>query len=364
MTTATHDIPGRTDRIELIRSRLGSLGLEGIVFFDRTTIRYLTGFTGSAGILFAGSDRAVLTVDGRYTIQAGHETRGCEIVEASNIMAGIAEILSGLHAGPVGFDAAAISFEQYTTLDRQTGSTTLIPLPDDINGLRAVKEQEEIDLLKEAIAISAGALQETVETIGPGTTERDIALDLEFRMRKRGGEKPSFDTIVASGTNSALPHAQPRPRGVEEGDFLIIDYGTVYGGYHSDETCTFAIGRVTKEQERIYHIVRDAHDRALDAVRAGVACRDVDAAARGVIEDAGYGRYFSHGTGHGVGLDVHEAPKLSRESTDRLEEGMVVTVEPGIYIPDAYGVRIEDMALVGNDGCEILTRTPKDLKIL
>ena len=356
--------PERSQRITHSRSRLASLDLEGIIFFDLTMIRYLVGFTGSTGILFVGKDRTVLAVDGRYTTQARYETGGCEIIECNDIIAGIAGIVAALPSGSVGFDAPAVSFEQYQRLESQRGATALIPLSDDVRGLRAIKEREELDLLKEATAIAAAALQETVEGIGPGTIERDIAIDLEYRMRRGGAERPSFDSIVASGANSALPHAQPGSRRIERGDFLIIDYGAVYRGYHSDETCTFAIGSVTTERERIYNIVRDAHDRALDAVKAGVACRDIDAVARDVIENAGYGRYFSHGTGHGVGLDVHEAPKLSKESTDRLEEGMVVTVEPGIYIPDVCGVRIEDMALVGSNGCEILTRIPKDLKIL
>ncbi len=352
------------ERIERIQSRLASLDVEGILFFDLTNIRYLVGFMGSAGILFIGKDSVILTVDGRYTTQAGRETRGCEIIESSDNIRGISAKISDSPLRSLGFEASAISFEDYSKLKEKTNFATLKPLSDELNSLRIIKTKGEIDLLKGATSIAADALQKTVEIIGPGTTEKNIALDLEFQMRKGGGEKPSFDTIVASGPNSALPHARPQSRSIERGDFVIIDYGAVYEGYHSDETCTFAVGRVTEEQKKIYNIVKDAHDRALDAVKAGIPCKDVDEVARGAIERAGYGQYFSHGTGHGVGLDVHEAPKLSRGSTDYLEEGMVVTVEPGIYIPDAYGIRIEDMALVGKDGCEILTRTSKDLRIL
>ncbi|MBN2567861.1 MAG: aminopeptidase P family protein [Deltaproteobacteria bacterium] len=352
------------ERIKNIQSKIASFGVEGILFFDLTNIRYLTGFTGSAGILFIGIDRAILTVDGRYTTQAGSETRGCEIVESSDNVTVISGIISDLRLKSVGFDASAISFEDYLKLREKVGSTKLKPLSKDLNSLRVIKSKGELDLLRKAISISADSLQKTLEEIVPGSMERDIALELEFQMIKAGGEKRSFDTIVASGTNSALPHARPRSRKIEVGDFVIIDYGVVYEGYHSDETCTFAVETVTEEQKKIYNIVKDAHDRALDAVKAGISCRYVDEVARGAIEEAGYGQYFCHGTGHGVGLDVHEAPKLSRESTDYLEEGMVITVEPGIYLPDAYGVRIEDMAFVQKDGCEILTVTSKDLNIL
>ena len=169
---------------------------------------------------------------------------------------------------------------------------------------------------------------------------------------------------MASGSNSALPHATPGPREIQDGDFVTVDYGTVYLGYHSDETCTFAVGGITERQAAVYAVVKDAHDRAIDTVREGISCRDIDAIARGHIDDAGYGAYFSHGTGHGVGLATHEPPRLSGRAEDLLEEGMVITVEPGIYIPGLWGVRIEDTVMVEKDGCEILTKMSKDLRIL
>lgn len=352
------------ERIRNIQSKLKSPDMGGILFFDLTNIRYLVGFTGSAGILFVGRETAILAVDGRYTTQANSESSGCEIIEFRDNITGIAGIISDLQLNSVGFESPAISFENYSKLKEKIGPVALEPLSDDFDSLRIIKERGEIALLKEAISISADALQGTLKTIRPGMKERDIALDLEFRMVKGGGEKPSFETIVASGANAALPHARPQFRRIERGDFVIIDYGVVHKGYHSDETCTLALGKVTKEQRKIYNVVKDAHDRALDAVKAGALCKDVDAEARNCIEEAGYGQYFSHGTGHGVGLDVHEAPKISRESNCCLEEGMVITIEPGIYIPELLGVRIEDMALVQTDGCEILTKTSKDLRIL
>ncbi len=183
-------------------------------------------------------------------------------------------------------------------------------------------------------------------------------------MRSMGAEAPSFDTIIASGPNSALPHARPGSRKIRPGDFVVVDYGAVWRGYHSDETCTFAVGGAGRRHKKIYAVVKEAHDRALEAVRPGVACRDVDAAARGVIEKAGYGPLFSHGTGHGVGLDVHEAPRLSTLSEAVLEKGMVITIEPGIYLPGFGGVRIEDTVLVEKGGARVLTEFSKELQVI
>jgi Xaa-Pro aminopeptidase len=249
-------------------------------------------------------------------------------------------------------------------LREKTDSIELCPLVDDVNTLRMIKDGGEIDALRKAAEISAEALRETVKIIRPGMTEKEIALDLESRIKKGGGERVSFDTIVASSIHSALPHAQPQARKIEVGDVIVIDYGAVYEGYHADETCTFVIGTVTEKQKKIYSIVKDAHDKALDTVKAGTSCKAVDEAARKIIEAAGYGQYFSHGTGHGVGLDVHEAPTLNAKSTDYLEEGMVITIEPGIYMPGLYGVRIEDMVHVQRDGCDIMTKMPKTLQVV
>jgi Xaa-Pro aminopeptidase/Xaa-Pro dipeptidase len=194
--------------------------------------------------------------------------------------------------------------------------------------------------------------------------ETDVAIELDFRMRRCGAEQVSFPTIVASGANSAQPHAQPGSRAIENGDMVIIDYGAVYCGYHSDETCTFAVGHKNKKQEKVYTLVKNAHDRALAAVKAGIPCVDIDRTARDCIETGKLGKYFTHGTGHGVGLDVHEAPRLTSKSEMVLEAGMVLTIEPGVYIPDLWGVRIEDMILVKEEGFEVLTGVSKDFTVL
>jgi Xaa-Pro aminopeptidase/Xaa-Pro dipeptidase len=200
--------------------------------------------------------------------------------------------------------------------------------------------------------------------IRPGVRESEIAVELEYRMRRGGSEKAAFETIVASGPHSALPHATPGNRAIRDGDCVVVDCGAVCGGYRSDETCTFIVGRASERQKEVYGAVREAHDRAIAAIRAGVSCGEIDRVARGVLEEAGLGDYFSHGTGHGVGLDVHEGPRLAPGKEDLLLAGMVVTVEPGVYIPGLWGIRIEDTVRVAEEGCEILTRTPKDLAIL
>ncbi len=187
---------------------------------------------------------------------------------------------------------------------------------------------------------------------------------MEFQIRRRGADHVSFDVIAASGENSALPHAKPSSRRLEAGDFIVLDYGAVYDGYHSDETCTLAVGDISDRQREVYGVVREAQDRALEAVRAGMPCSEIDHAARSVIETRGLGKFFSHGTGHGVGLCVHEEPRIAALSKSTLEAGMVVTIEPGVYLPGLWGVRIEDTVLVKSEGCEMITRFPKDLKIL
>ncbi len=352
------------NRIERVRSMLSGFDVEGILFFEEANIRYLTGFTGSDGALFVGGERLFLLVDGRYITQAKDESAGCDVVEFKDRTEGMAGIISDLSLKRVGIESPAISLDQYLTLQERVGDVSLTPLSGRIERIRMIKDAEEASSLREAAIMAARALDETLEHIRPGVTERDIAAILEMKMREAGSEKPSFETIVASGSNTALPHAVPGFREIQDGDFVIIDYGTVCGGYHSDETCTFVMGGADEKQSAVYAIVKGAHDKAVDAVKAGISCRDIDKIARTHIDDAGYGGYFSHGTGHGVGLKVHEPPKVSERGEDTLEEGMVITVEPGVYIPDLWGVRIEDTVMVEKDGCEILTKTPKNLKIL
>jgi Xaa-Pro aminopeptidase/Xaa-Pro dipeptidase len=351
-------------RISRIRSKLAGLEIEAILFFDLKNIRYLVGFSGSDGALLVGDNRIILMVDGRYVTQAKGEVEGAEVFEYDDKTDGIAQVVRDLGLLNIGFESTAINYDYCLGLKDRLKGLKLRPISEELSAIRAIKDRNELQLIKKATGISARALSSTLELIRPGNMERDISLELEYRMRGEGAESISFETIVASGKNAALVHAKPGLRRLEDGDFVVIDYGAVYGGYHSDETCTYAIGNITDRQKEIYTIVKDAHDMAMDFVKAGVACREVDRIARSYIENAGLGRYFSHSTGHGVGLDVHEAPRISSKAKGYLKTGMVVTVEPGIYIPDLLGVRIEDTLLVEEDGCEVLTKMPKDLEIL
>lgn len=353
-----------TNRISRIRSKLAYLEIEALLFFDMKNIRYLTGFSGSDGALIVGKNKLILMVDGRYLTQSKREVKKAEILEHNDKIEGIIREVTGLGLHEVGFESGAISFDSYSNLRDRLEEVKLRPISEDISSIRALKDKNEIESIKKAAEISSRALIATLDLVRPGVRERDVALELEYRMREEGAEKISFETIVASGENAALPHAKPGYRKFEDGDFIVIDYGAVYDGYNSDETCTFIIGNVTAGQKEIYGIVKDAHDKAVDSVRAGIPCREVDRIARNHIENAGLGKYFPHGTGHGVGLDVHEAPRLFTKSEGYLEKGMVVTIEPGVYIPDQWGVRIEDMVLVKENGCEVLTKTPKELRIL
>ncbi|MEA3471346.1 MAG: Xaa-Pro peptidase family protein [Thermodesulfobacteriota bacterium] len=352
------------ERVGRVRSALSRFEVEGILFFDMANIRYLTGFTGSEGALFIGEREPVLLIDGRYVTQAAKETKACEILHFTDKTEGIARLLASSKVRVAGFESRVLTYDAYEKLQREAEGILLKPLSEEIGQIRVRKDSDEIALLKGAAKIAAGALTATLEILRPGVSESNVASLLEVNMREGGSEKLSFETIVAAGDNSSMPHARPGVSEIQDGDFVVIDYGAVYRGYHSDETCTFAIGGISREQESVYEIVKNAHDRAIDAVRAGASCKEIDGIARDYIKDKGFGSNFSHGTGHGVGLEVHEAPTVSERSTDCLEEGMVITVEPGIYIPGKWGVRIEDTVLVERDGCEIITKMSKDLMVL
>ncbi|MDI6775884.1 MAG: Xaa-Pro peptidase family protein [Syntrophales bacterium] len=352
------------ERIAGIRSRLPRLGIEAILILDMINIRYLTGFAGSEGALLIGQEWTTLLVDGRYATQARQEAPEVKVFEYQDKIDGIVTAILNDGAKTVGFEAQAISYDTYARLKDSLKGAKLKPISDEIGTIRAIKDEREIALIRKAAEISSGALTSVRDLIRPGVRERDIAIDLEFKMRHNGAEQVSFATIVASGTNTTLPHAAPSNRKIENGDIVVIDCGAVYNGYHSDETCTFVVGQATPRQKEVYRLVKEAHDRALDNVRAGVPCSEIDRVARTCIEDGGLGAYFPHGTGHGVGLDIHEAPRIAAKSKCILEAGMVVTIEPGVYIPDLWGIRIEDTVLVEEDGCEVLTKTAKDFRIL
>lgn len=356
--------PPFADRLRRVLERFSVWSVQALLFLDMRNIRYLTGFSGSDGALFIGSGFRVLLVDGRYITQARAEAGDCEVRQYQNKLEGLAEAISGHGCGIVGFEAETMTVATFTALKERLPGLTFRPLKEELEALRAVKDDQEIDRIREAAAIASQALRSVLERIRPGMTERGIAADLDDAIRRGGAQEVSFPTIVASGENSALPHARPQDRRIRPGDLLTIDFGAVCRGYRSDETCTVVLGRPDARQEQVYHVVKEAHDRAIQAVRAGVPCRDIDAAARSWIEKQGFGSFFTHGTGHGVGLDVHEYPRLAAPSRAVLEAGMVVTVEPGVYFPGLWGIRIEDLVAVRTDGCTLLSKMPKELQII
>jgi len=339
----------RTERLRTLAET------ECLLILDEINIRYLTGFTGGDGALLLGSDWMALLVDGRYTTQAGLETNNLEIIEFKNRTETISAVFRERGARFTGFESSAVSYGEYLQLRDSLPQAALQPLDSRLDLLRAVKDAHEVAEIKKAIRVAEKALTDVISLIKPGVTETELAVELEYRMRRGGAEKMSFETIVATGPDAALPHAAPGKRKVAAGDFVLIDYGAVVNGYHSDETRMFCVGAPTEKQREAYGLVQEAHDRALGAIRAGVSCGEIDGVARSFLAEKGLERYFSHGTGHGVGLAIHESPRLSAGRTDILEAGMVVTVEPGVYFPGEWGIRIEDMALVGRDGCEVLT---------
>jgi Xaa-Pro aminopeptidase/Xaa-Pro dipeptidase len=346
------------------RLRAGFSETDALLILGAKNIRYLTGFTGGDGALMAGPDWLILLVDGRYVTQARAEVPGMEIFEFRNRVEGVAAVAGRRGVGSVGFESPLLSVEEYLRLKEALPEVKLRPLPKSFELLRAVKDDGEIDRIREAARVSAEALAAVREMIRPGVREEEIALELEYRMRRGGAEQVSFETIVAAGPDAALPHATPGRREIADGDFVMIDYGAVCDGYHSDETCTYVVGHASDRQREVYRLVLEAHDRAIRAVRAGVSCGEIDRIARACLTEAGMAGYFSHGTGHGVGLDVHEAPRLASGREEILQAGMVVTVEPGVYIPGVWGIRIEDTVLVKQEGYEILTRTSKELAVI
>ncbi|MDP1991077.1 MAG: Xaa-Pro peptidase family protein [Syntrophales bacterium] len=357
-----HDPPPYPERLG--RLRHGLTRKDALLILHAKNIRYLTGFTGGDGALMAGPDWLELLVDGRYVTQAREEAVGTEIFEFRNRVEGIAAVASRRAVEEIGFESPSLCVEEYLRLQEKLPKAALRPLSGEFQSLRAVKNEGEIDRIREAARIAGEALAAIRGMIRPGVREMEIAVELEYRMRLGGAEQAAFETIVAAGANAALPHATPGSRAIVAGDCVTIDYGAVSGGYHSDETCTYIVGHASDRQQEVYRLVREAHDRAIRAIRAGISCGAIDRVARGFLEEAGLGTYFSHGTGHGVGLDVHEAPRLAAGREEILRAGMVVTVEPGVYLPGLWGIRIEDTVLVREEGCEILTQTSKELTIL
>ncbi len=351
------------ERLNRIRAQLVKHDSYALLIFNASHIRYLVGFSGSDAVLLIGSENVSLLVDGRYTTQAGQEAHA-EIFEYKEKFADLSGVIRQREFQEIGFDAEAISFEQYHALAAELKGIRVVPLGKELESIRCIKDGCEIQQIKKAAEIASTAYNSILASIQPGIEERRLALELEYKMRLGGAEAAAFEIIVASGPNSAMPHAVPGERKLRKGDLVVIDFGAKHMGYHSDETCTVGLGKISGDQAFAYSVVKAAHDKGIEKIRAGVPCKEIDRVVREHLENNGFGPYFRHGTGHGVGLEVHEAPRLARNSEMILKAGMVVTVEPGIYIPGQWGIRIEDLVLVKEEGFEILSRTNKDLQMV
>jgi len=346
-------------RLEGVRRRAK---VDAILFWSLENIRYLCGFSGSDGVLIlTGHERTFLS-DSRYEEQARGEVREATFIKYKQKIAGIARFLQGRRVKRVGFESAAVPYESYQKLREKLPRVAFVPLAREIAGLRARKSREELEKIRRAIRIATESFVDASPRFKPGVRERTAAEFLECRMRRLGGDKPAFDSIVASGPRGALPHGAASEKRMGRKEMVVVDFGVRFQGYHSDETKTLILGKPDAEQRRIYETVRRAQEKAMRTIRPGVSGRFIDGAAREVIARAGYGKFFGHGTGHGVGLAVHEEPLISPRGRGVVEEGMVFTVEPGIYIPGWGGVRLEDMVSVTSRGCERLTVLAKELK--
>jgi Xaa-Pro aminopeptidase len=352
-------------RLNSARKLLDAQSLDGLLFSSLENIRYLCGFTGSDGALLLSRKDCFFLTDSRYWTQADEEIKGSQTIHYKKKIDGIASLLSDLRLRSVGFESSVLPLSSHRALkENLAADVILVPLENELKNLRAIKDAQELDLIKKAIDISSRAFQHVLGMTREGMVEKDLALKMEFFMKRNGAEVLGFDIIVASGKRSALPHGKASEKRIAKGDLVLFDYGIRYQGYHSDETCTAICGEPSPEQQRIYQVVREAHDKAIEMVRPGIPVRDVDAAARDHIRVCGYGDYFGHGLGHGVGLNVHEDPFINADNKDILQEGMVFTVEPGIYIPEQGGVRLEDMVRVTAHGAEVLTPLSKDLHVI
>ncbi len=360
MTEAPAAVRSLAPRLERVRARLGEEELDALVLLKAENRRYVSGFTGSAGIAVILPERSHLLVDFRYVEQAKEEAPEFSAVRVSNLLDGLAAFLREVGARRVGFEAETVTVAQHRRLQELAVEVEFVPL-QGLDRMRWRKDAREIASIRHAAQIAAVAFEGILPLVRPGVAERDLALELEYRMRRLGADGAAFDTIVASGPRSALPHGRASGREIAPGDLVTIDWGAVVQGYHSDSTRTIVAGRASAQQRQLYRLVREAQEAVLAGLRPGMSGREADALARQRIAAAGYGDHFGHGLGHGVGLAVHEGPTLSPREEAVLEPEVVVTVEPGIYLPGWGGVRVEDLVVLREDGAEVLPGAPREL---
>lgn len=350
-------------RIERLRTALEKRGLDAMLVRFASNLRYISGYSGSNGLALITGDEAFFFTDFRYKTQAAHEVKHMKvIVPEGNDLFTEMQKHSCLRPGmSCGFEGNHLNYETYQKLEELFPDTEFKNVSMLMENLASVKEESEIENLQKAAEITDKAFMALLEEIKPGISERQLDARLSFIMKSLGSERDSFDTIIASGTNGAKPHHQPSEKKLERGEFVTIDFGAMYKGYHADVTRTVCLGKADTKQKEIYHIVLEAQELAIKHIQAGISGKAADAIARDLIAKKGYGDYFGHGLGHGLGLEIHAEPRLSPKYEEKLQTNQIVTVEPGIYLPGWGGVRIEDDVIVLGEDCRNLTTAPKEL---
>ena len=352
-------------RLQHLRSQFDPLGIDAFLVTFQPHLRYLSGFTGSNGVGVVSKHGVLLVTDMRYADQVRSEAPSWKPVLAPDSLFEALRARELLRNGwRVGFDGNTLTYAAFTALKKLFPKVKFRPKVDTVEKIAAVKDAAEIARIRRAVGITDTVFSEILGLLRTGITELDVAAEISYRQRRHGAEADAFETIVASGPRSALPHGRATARKLRRGDLVTLDFGAVVDGYHSDMTRTVALGKPRPEARRIHGIVREAQQRSLEAVHAGMKARDLDAVARNIIDGYGYGSFYRHSLGHGIGLQIHEPPRISVLSSATLTRGNVVTVEPGIYIAGFGGVRVEDDIIVTDGGCEVLNRSTKELLIL
>ena len=354
-------------RHQKLCEHLATTRFDGLLISHLPNIRFLCGFTGSAGLLLVEESGSVFFTDVRYDTQAHEEVKSAKVVIARKApLAVLGEFLGKrrkrVRGWTIGLEAEHLTIAEKKRLAKmRPSSVRLKDAPSMVERFRMLKDKDELDLIRATVALGAKIYDRALEVLRPGVKEVEVAAEMELAARRGGAEEMSFPTIIASGARSALPHGRASVQPIVSGAFVVCDFGVILSGYCSDQTRTVWVGDVPQDARRAYNSVREAQQAAIDAVRPGIAVGEIDAVARKVLRKSGFGRYFTHSTGHGVGLEIHESPRVADGQREILQPGMVITIEPGVYFPGKWGVRIEDMVAVSAGGCEVLTPTSKDL---
>ncbi|NLD49447.1 MAG: aminopeptidase P family protein [Clostridiaceae bacterium] len=353
------------NRLKRLREKLKDKDVDAVLVTRRENYIYLSGFTGSFAYLVITQNDACLITDFRYTEQASQQAPLYEIIQYNqSLLAALSDVIQTKGIEKLGFEDDYITYKKYNELHNGIGAKHLIPFQNVLEGLRIKKDNEELEKIRKAVEIADSAFSHILKFLKPGIKEYEVSAELEFYMKKSGAKGASFDTIVASGKRSSLPHGVASGKTIENGDAVTLDYGAIFEDYCSDMTRTVFIGSISKELKNIYNIVLEAQTSALVGAKRGYSGKEVDIIARDIISKSGYEKNFGHGLGHGVGIEVHEEPRLSPKGEIKLDNGMVVTVEPGIYVNDLGGVRIEDMIIINDDKPIILTSSTKEIIVL